>query len=348
MSAATNDDNDPPPLSDYERLRLAKIERNRKRLEALGLLNGPTKKKQKKTPRVWNPTTRQPSNRVTPSSQPVRRSLRLSAVPNKNGGDDEDDDETYAESLIDNDAPTVQDRATQRAMEKIRNDLKVLNEKMSLLQASSVPDDGDAKEQEARCIAVDLWGDLCSPPKNCSWSLYLSSRLPSPSPHLPSPYGLLQERFCHDGWRLLVCCVLMSRVSARETKERCIAAFFELCPRPSDALRVDDPAQIGRVVHSLGFQRERVRAVVEISKAWLTRGEFRLDTVDETKGGHKIYMCGPFACDSYQLFFKGNAEWRETCGIRDISKFSKWLQRDAKKRRSGAPKPDEVGSSGGE
>lgn len=38
---------------------------------------------------------------------------------------------------------------------------------------------------------------------------------------------LVQEYYAHDVWQLLVCCVLMSRVSSWETKHRVIAAFFE-------------------------------------------------------------------------------------------------------------------------
>ena len=44
---------------------------------------------------------------------------------------------------------------------------------------------------------------------------------------------LLQEKYSKDVWTLLISCLLMSRVSSMETKERCIGMLFELYPDPS-------------------------------------------------------------------------------------------------------------------
>jgi hypothetical protein len=48
---------------------------------------------------------------------------------------------------------------------------------------------------------------------------------------------LLQEKYSNDVWKLLVACLLMSRVSSMETKEKCIDGLFRLFPTPS-ALKV--------------------------------------------------------------------------------------------------------------
>jgi hypothetical protein len=57
-----------------------------------------------------------------------------------------------------------------------------------------------------------------------------------------------QEYYAHDVWQLLVCCVLMSRVSSWDTKHRVIAAFFEKCVAlPAASHHIPAHAQGGRL-----------------------------------------------------------------------------------------------------
>ena len=44
---------------------------------------------------------------------------------------------------------------------------------------------------------------------------------------------MLQERFCGEVWQLLVACLLMTRVSSADTKDRALAGFFHAYPTPS-------------------------------------------------------------------------------------------------------------------
>lgn len=44
---------------------------------------------------------------------------------------------------------------------------------------------------------------------------------------------MLQERFCGDVWQLLVSCLLMTRVSSADTKDKALAGFFGTYPTPS-------------------------------------------------------------------------------------------------------------------
>ena len=46
--------------------------------------------------------------------------------------------------------------------------------------------------------------------------------------------GMLQEDYCADCYRLIVACLLMSRVSSHDCKTRCINGFFAAFPTPSD------------------------------------------------------------------------------------------------------------------
>lgn len=75
---------------------------------------------------------------------------------------------------------------------------------------------------------LDTWGKNVAAASPPSWEIYVKSRLSCPPPL--SPYGLLQEVYAPDTWKLLVACVLMSRVSSAETKHRCLSAFFDSYP----------------------------------------------------------------------------------------------------------------------
>jgi hypothetical protein len=180
-------------------------------------------------------------------------------------------------------------------------------------------------EAECHNLSIALWGLSCSPPPGCSWSVFLNSRLSTPSPHLPTQHALLQERFANDGWMLLCACVLMTRCSSSKTKESCIGGFFKICPKPSDFANLD-PEKLRKTVHSLGFQVDRVRSLAAVTTAWLTRGEFGLDLVPEEKGGMKIWGAGAFTVDSYYLFAKGDKDWKMLCDIDDVKWFRGWLR----------------------
>ena len=83
----------------------------------------------------------------------------------------------------------------------------------------------------------------------------------------------------------------MSRVSSHDVKERCINGFFSMCPTPSHFSTLDIP-KLQATLHSLGFQYERMRGLADVTTAWLTRGDFVVDTVPVAKGGNKIIQCG--------------------------------------------------------
>ena len=87
-----------------------------------------------------------------------------------------------------------------------------------------------------RAEAVRRWGEGVAAAEAGTgavcWETFVRTRLSRPPP--PSPHALLQEFYAHDPWRLLSCCVLMSRVSSWETKHFCIAEFFKAFPTPSD------------------------------------------------------------------------------------------------------------------
>lgn len=115
-------------------------------------------------------------------------------------------------------------------------------------------------------VAVSRWGPrVLQVADVADWAAYVESRTSTPPPGLPSPYALLQERYAFDPWCLLVACVLMSRVSSAEVKERCISGFFELCPTPSAFLDTD-PELLLPVLRSLGLFPNRLAALVDVTQ----------------------------------------------------------------------------------
>lgn len=73
--------------------------------------------------------------------------------------------------------------------------------------------------------SISRWGPRVGAANVTDWELYYKSRMSNPPPE--SPYMLLQEIFAPDAWKLLISCVLMSRVSSADTKHTCIGGFFE-------------------------------------------------------------------------------------------------------------------------
>lgn len=146
--------------------------------------------------------------------------------------------------------------------------------------------------------AVRRWGDGVLSCQTDDWQTYLVSRISVPPPAL-SPYLLLQERFSDDVWRLLAACILMSRVSSAETKERCIAAFFAHCPTPTAAVK-SSPTEVEPLIKSLGLFYERFKSIVGMSAVFLGLPVFDVST--DRKSPFKIPGIGTFGYDSYLLF----------------------------------------------
>ena len=129
----------------------------------------------------------------------------------------------------------------------------------------------------------------------------------SSAPFAPtSPQPLLQEYYCEEPWRLLVCCALMSRVSSHETKTRCIEGFFEFCPTPTAFLEAESP-DVEAIINPLGLFDSRYRTLVELSSRFLQMPIFE---IGHEKGVNKIYGCGVFTVDSYHIFCKDDRSTR--------------------------------------
>lgn len=148
--------------------------------------------------------------------------------------------------------------------------------------------------------ATRRWG--CAVPAETEiqdWEQYVRSRLPMPPP--PSPLDLMQERYAVDMWRMLAACTLMTRISSERIKEQTVSAFFELCPTPSLLLSAKEDT-LRAILRPLGMVDSRMKTLKELSTRFLEMPSF---DCGHQKGVNKIWGCGAFVVDSFQLFSKG-------------------------------------------
>ena len=145
-----------------------------------------------------------------------------------------------------------------------------------------------------------------------------------------------------DSWRLLVSCILMSRVSSWKTKHECISAFFEKYPTPTAFAEESDSANVLTAIKSLGLFDDRLRSLVALTDTFL-RGaplepskkkspradEFKVET--DRKSVHKVHGVGPFGVESWLVFCKDQgATIKLSKGGEPLAPFVAWRKRAAK------------------
>jgi len=89
-----------------------------------------------------------------------------------------------------------------------------------------------------------------------------------------SPFGLIEELFWRDGWKLLVCCILLNKTTRRQL-DPVLFRFFERFPN-APALLAAEPYAIQQVISPLGLQRKRTQTLLAFSRAFLSPGWTRV------------------------------------------------------------------------
>lgn len=112
-----------------------------------------------------------------------------------------------------------------------------------------------------------------------------------------SPYGLIQERYWPDKWKVLVCCLMLNQTS-RKQLDHIIEGFFREFPDPDALLKASD-ADILRHISHLGMQNRRLKILRRFS------AEFKAGKWSTAKD---LYGCGKYADDCYRIFFVG--DWK--------------------------------------
>ena len=92
------------------------------------------------------------------------------------------------------------------------------------------------------------------------------STLPFP-PLSAQRFGLMQERLAHDPFRLLIATIFLNKTRG----EQAMPVFYKLMeeyPGP-EALACGEVPDITAIIQKLGFQNQRARKIVALSKAWV-------------------------------------------------------------------------------
>jgi hypothetical protein len=153
-------------------------------------------------------------------------------------------------------------------------------------------------------------------------SLVHSARSISGNENVSSPFGLLEELFGHDPWRLFLSDILLNRTSRVQVDT---IMFDFLAEWPSaEAAAGADAARMSVVVRALGIRYRRAAGIIRFSKEYLALLEHKMDSCRKVGTGRSIdadtdreaaynltrddvmnlYYCGDYAYAAYKLFIQ--------------------------------------------
>lgn len=124
-------------------------------------------------------------------------------------------------------------------------------------------------------------------------------------------FGLIQEEFVHDPWKLLVTCCLLNLTNIRKVWD-VIDELFEQYPswRAVNDCAFDD---LVKLLKPLGLQRRRAKSIIALSNAYAN------STVDVIT----LPGVGKYASDSYKIFVEKNYDVQPT--DKELIKYLKWV-----------------------
>ena len=125
-----------------------------------------------------------------------------------------------------------------------------------------------------------------------------------------SPFGLIEELFQNDPWRLLVSTILLNRTC----REQVDYVMFKLLENYSDAkyMAKAEPSDISSIIRPLGIRHRRADTLIRFSKEYIALiqaaedeseklAQFNLNRSEVTK----LRGCGQYAADAYDIFILG-------------------------------------------
>jgi len=112
----------------------------------------------------------------------------------------------------------------------------------------------------------------------------------------PPQFGLIQERYWPDEWKMLVCCLCLN-LTTRKQMEPVVAELFQRWPTARD-MAAADPSEISALTVSLGMQHKRAQTLIRFSR------EFDAGF----KSVRNLHGVGKYAEDSHLIFALG--QWQ--------------------------------------
>lgn len=128
-----------------------------------------------------------------------------------------------------------------------------------------------------------------------------------------SPFGLLEELFVHDPWRLLVSTILLNR-TCREQVDFVMFQLLERYPS-SDSMENGNVNVISDIIRPLGIRFRRAHTLIRFSREYnamlvslKSQKCLRIDEIPFHLSRNDIlgfHGCGQYAADAYEIFILG-------------------------------------------
>ena len=129
-----------------------------------------------------------------------------------------------------------------------------------------------------------------------------------------SPYGLLQEDYWPDQWKILVCCLLLNQTSRKQV-DPMIDEFFERYPDPKAIMEADEES-LRDLLYPLGMYNKRVNTLKKFSNGFLA---------NDWNTAADLYGCGKYADDAWRIFCKG--DWQDVHpNDHALNEYHDWLK----------------------
>jgi methyl-CpG-binding domain protein 4 len=130
-----------------------------------------------------------------------------------------------------------------------------------------------------------------------------------------SPYGLIQEEFQHDPWKVFVVCIFCN-LTRRTASEPYMREFFARWPTAGDTSNADQ-GEISDLIKTLGLADRRAKTLVRMSQDYLVKA-WQTDP-------RVLYGIGEYAHAAYQIFCQH--QWAQIPEPKDgaLKKYWKWI-----------------------
>lgn len=107
---------------------------------------------------------------------------------------------------------------------------------------------------------------------------------------------LIQEDYPGDGWKMVVCCILLNQTTNQQVR-KVLPDLFSLIQNPEICSSLD-PSSISQIIRSTGFSNVKARRIVEMSKKWSLGFSDPRD----------LPGVGSYAYDSWRIFILGERD----------------------------------------
>ena len=104
---------------------------------------------------------------------------------------------------------------------------------------------------------------------------------------------LLQEIYRDDGWKMLVCCMLVN-VTNRKQVDTIRDELFSKYPTPKDMMKAEH-SELVEIIKPLGLYNTRAERLIKMSGGYVNG-----------LPADELYGIGEYALDSWEIFQCGN------------------------------------------